>query len=97
MLNTAWLGLGVALASAMLVADGMKNLVGKPRPDLLSRCEPDPEKLASGNFSIGGHYMFGVEICTTWTGTTESGLNKDDLMDGFRSWVSGHASSKFNP
>ena len=94
LLNTAWLGLGVALTAAMLVTDGMKNLVGKPRPDLISRCAPDPERLASGNFSIGDRYLFGVGICTSWDGVSRAGLGIDELHDGFRSWVSGHTSRK---
>jgi len=95
LLNTAWLGLGVALTAAMLVTDGMKNLVGKPRPDLISRCAPDPERLASGNFSIGDRYLFGVGICTSWDGVSRAGLGIDELHDGFRSWVSGHTSLSF--
>ncbi|KAF8474828.1 phosphatidic acid phosphatase type 2/haloperoxidase [Kalaharituber pfeilii] len=95
LLNTSWLGLGISLAGAMLVTDGMKNLVGKPRPDLLSRCSPDPERLASGNYSIGDRYLFGPGICTSWYRTTTDGLDKSELLDGFRSWVSGHASISF--
>lgn len=93
-LNTAWLGLGVALAASMLVTNGMKNLIGKHRPDFISRCAPDPERLASGNFSVVNRYLFGVGICTSWDGVSEAGLGRDELLDGFRSWVSGHTSSK---
>ena len=82
----------------MLVTDGMKNLVGKHRPDLISRCAPDPERLASGDFSVGNRYLFSVGICTSWDGVSEAGLGRDELQDGFRSWVSGHTSSKsLNP
>ena len=93
-LNTAWLGLGVALAATMLVTNGMKNLVGKPRPDLISRCAPDPERLASGDIGVVNRYLFSVGICTSWDGVSEAGLGRDELLDGFRSWVSGHTSSK---
>ncbi|RPB28358.1 acid phosphatase/Vanadium-dependent haloperoxidase [Terfezia boudieri ATCC MYA-4762] len=94
-LNTAWLGLGVAIAAAMLVTNGMKNLVGKHRPDLISRCAPDPERLASGGLSVVNRYLFDVEICTSWGGVSEAGLGRDELLDGFRSWVSGHTSISY--
>lgn len=77
----------------MLITDGMKNLVGKPRPDLISRCEPDPERIASGNYTIANG-LFGAAVCTSWTGISDSGIAKDELLDGFRSWVSGHSSRK---
>lgn len=98
MLNTSWLGLGVALAAAMLVTDGLKNLVGKPRPDLISRCAPDLGRLTNDNVRVGisYKYLYNVEICTSWDGVTEAGIGKSKLLDGFRSWVSGHASSKCN-
>ncbi|KAF8421985.1 phosphatidic acid phosphatase type 2/haloperoxidase [Tirmania nivea] len=94
-LNTAWLGLGVALAAAMLITNGMKNLVGKHRPDLISRCAPDPERLESENFGVGNRYLFGVGICTSWDGISEAGMGRNELLDGFRSWVSGHACISF--
>ncbi|KAF8459074.1 phosphatidic acid phosphatase type 2/haloperoxidase [Terfezia claveryi] len=94
-LNTAWLGLGVALAAAMLVTNGMKNLAGKHRPDLISRCAPDPKRLASGNLSVVNRYLFDVGICTSWDGVSEAGLGRDELLDGFRSWISGHASISY--
>ena len=95
MLNTVWLGLGVALAAAMLVTDGMKNLTGKPRPDLISRCAPVATRLANESFRVGD-ILFSVEVCASWDGISEAGLGKKKLLDGFRSWVSGHASSKCN-
>lgn len=77
----------------MLITDGMKNLVGKPRPDLISRCEPDPERIASGNYTIANG-LFGAAVCTSWTSISENGIAKDELLDGFRSWVSGHSGRK---
>lgn len=64
----------------------LKNAIGKPRPDLVDRCQPDPEIMAAllqpGNFSMASH-----AICT----------QKDNaiLKDGFRSFPSGHSSSMF--
>ena len=94
-LNMSMLGLGLALAFAMLVTDGMKNLVGKPRPDLLSRCDPDPRKLQSGQYyaSTSGHLVW-AEVCRSYSGKSQNGLDAGELFDGFRSWVSGHSSRK---
>ena len=38
--NAEWMGLGLSLAIALLIANGTKNLIGKPKPDLLARCNP---------------------------------------------------------
>lgn len=88
--NVGWLGLGLALVIAVLITDGMKNLFGKPRPDLLSRCDPDLSRVrehAVGGYS--GHIDEGLllvlhTICR----------NREVLDDGFRSFPSGHASSE---
>ncbi|KAH6985497.1 hypothetical protein EDB80DRAFT_756610 [Ilyonectria destructans] len=89
-LHVGWLGLALALVSAWFFTEGMKNMYGKPRPDLLSRCEPDTEntqKYVVGGFageSMNGH-LFSADICQ----------QKDSykLNDGFRSYPSGHSSS----
>lgn len=85
-----WLGLALALLSAWFFTEGMKNMYGKPRPDLLSRCEPDTEnaqKYVVGGFageSINGH-LFSADICQ----------QKDSykLNNRFRSYPSGLSSS----
>lgn len=70
------------------VAGTLKNAIGKPRPDLVDRCQPAKELmdqfLQPGNFSLASH-----AICT----------QKDNaiLKDGFRSFPSGHSSSMFQP
>lgn len=87
--HTGWLGLALALASSFIITQGMKNLFGKPRPDLLSRCRPD---LANkGDHLIGGFeeidpafLLYSATICTN--------TDKHILDDGFRSFPSGHAS-----
>ncbi|KAI0172022.1 PAP2 superfamily-domain-containing protein [Hypoxylon sp. FL1284] len=75
----------------------MKNLFGKPRPDLLSRCQPDIPNVAdyivgfhtpADDGTLNGAYngqLVKAEICKN--------PDADFLDDGFRSYPSGHASS----
>jgi membrane-associated phospholipid phosphatase len=88
-LHTGWLGLGLALASAFVITQGMKNLFGKPRPDLLSRCIPnlaEKEKFVLGGFAEvdPAFLVYSAAICTS--------TDKHKLDDGFRSFPSGHSS-----
>ncbi|TGZ81001.1 acid phosphatase/Vanadium-dependent haloperoxidase [Ascodesmis nigricans] len=95
--NTAWLGLGLAIAAAMLVTDGLKNLLGKPRPDLLSRCWPDEELVGRARIGWEGGGLVTREVCRG-SPKLEGGVKKfegRDLEDGFRSFPSGHASMSF--
>lgn len=88
--HTGWLGLGVALSGAFMVTQGLKDIYGKPRPDLLGRCQPDLSKLAQ--FAVGGlGLQFGEapvlvdsRICTQ--------ADSSILSDGFASFPSGHSS-----
>lgn len=87
--HTGWLGLALALASSFLITQGMKNLFGKPRPDLLSRCQPDlanAEQYVVGGFPNAreGFNLFSAAICKN--------TDSDILNDGFRSFPSGHSS-----
>ncbi|KAI4265176.1 MAG: hypothetical protein L6R38_009604 [Xanthoria sp. 2 TBL-2021] len=90
--NTGWLGLGLSLALSFVLTQGMKNLFGKPRPDLLSRCDPDYENQAE--YALGGYplvlnglYLVSSTICRQ----TDKGM----LNDGFSSFPSGHSSYSF--
>ncbi|TGJ80001.1 hypothetical protein E0Z10_g8763 [Xylaria hypoxylon] len=96
-LHMGWLGLALSLISAWIITQGMKNLFGKPRPDLLSRCMPDVANVAKhivgfsnpllGN-TTGSSYngqLVSASICTN--------PDKAFLDDGFRSYPSGHSSS----
>ena len=89
-LHAGLLGLALSIIAAWFITNGMKNLFGKPRPDLLSRCQPDLDNVAQ--YLIGGlstaslsGRLVSPNICTN--------TNKHILDDGFRSYPSGHSSS----
>jgi membrane-associated phospholipid phosphatase len=87
--NTGWLGLALAVCSAYLLTNGMKNLFGKPRPDLISRCKPDLGRLKEN--VVGGLGLENDRAALLVAHT----ICRDQKMirDGFRSFPSGHASS----
>lgn len=83
-LNCGILGLFLAQGAAFVITGSLKNLIGKPRPDLLHRCN-----LPTGTTdpSFPG---FGL--------TNRTACRQPDaaiLQDGFRSFPSGHSSSSF--
>ncbi|CAN8099071.1 unnamed protein product [Discula destructiva] len=89
-LHVGWLGFALAISATFFITNGMKNMCGKPRPDLLSRCNADLDNFA--NYVIGGlnvadgyQRLVSADICR--------GVDGIDLADGFRSYPSGHASS----
>jgi membrane-associated phospholipid phosphatase len=88
--HMGWIGLGLSLTSAFLITNGMKNLFGKPRPDLISRCVPDMENIAQYLYRGFGSdqnpvmQLVSAGICTQ--------KDKSILDDGFRSYPSGHSS-----
>jgi membrane-associated phospholipid phosphatase len=92
--NTGWMGLALSLATAFLITQGMKNLFGKPRPDLLSRCQPDLSQESLRRFAVNhvgevfnpAWVLVTADICQT--------SRKDLLKDGFKSFPSGHSSCK---
>lgn len=94
-LHVGWLGLALSLASAWFITNGMKNLFGKPRPDLLSRCNPDIENFSK--YVVGGENLAGGFQRLVSAAICQGMTNRDDahelLEDGFRSYPSGHASS----
>ncbi|KAF2671325.1 acid phosphatase/Vanadium-dependent haloperoxidase [Microthyrium microscopicum] len=91
-LNTGWMGLALSLALQFMLVQGMKNLFGKPRPDLLSRCQPD---IANYKNHILSGTAFGTEFNPAWVLVGDTICQQTDkslLNDGFRSFPSGHAS-----
>jgi membrane-associated phospholipid phosphatase len=87
---TGWMGLGVALAGAFMVTEGLKDIYGKPRPDLLDRCQPDLAKLAQ--FVVGGlGQQFGEAPLLVDSRICQQ-TDNSILRDGFASFPSGHSS-----
>ena len=78
--HVTFLGLILSLFATTVVTDIIKNAVGRPRPDLLSRCKP-----ADGTPT---DVLVGIDVCTE----TAHHL----LHDGWRSFPSGHSSSAFS-
>ncbi|KAJ5914939.1 hypothetical protein N7504_003822 [Penicillium tannophilum] len=74
------LGFLVSLVLGTFLTDIIKNVVGRPRPDLLARCKP-----ARGTAD---------NVLLTWTVCTEP--NQALLFEGWRSFPSGHSSFSFS-
>lgn len=79
------LGLCLSLAITVFITGIMKNLFGKPRPDLLSRCNPDLANLEK--YRIGG--LFGTDLVSA---DICQQTDIHILNEGFRSYPSGHSS-----
>ncbi|CAK7275003.1 hypothetical protein SEPCBS119000_006461 [Sporothrix epigloea] len=89
-LYASLLSFALGMATQWFIINGLKNICGKPRPDLLARCQPDTQNVAY--YVVGGianstsnGQLVDPAICTN---TDTSVLN-----DGFRSYPSGHSSS----
>jgi hypothetical protein len=89
------MGLALSLALAFMISQGLKNLFGKPRPNLLGRCDPD-----MANFRqhvIGGH-DYAEEFNAAWVlvgPTICRNPDTKEVMEGFRAFPSGHATCEF--
>jgi diacylglycerol diphosphate phosphatase/phosphatidate phosphatase len=82
-LNCGWLGLLLSQGAAFVITGSLKNLIGKPRPDIIARCKPDQAK---------------VDALAVFTLATKALCTEKDehiMQDGFRSFPSGHSSSSF--
>ncbi|KAJ5949775.1 hypothetical protein N7454_001359 [Penicillium verhagenii] len=63
--NAGWMGLAVALAGVWMSTQGLKVLIGKPRPDLLARCNPRLDDITT--YAVGGLVSFsGLGYLTLW-------------------------------
>ena len=74
------LGWFISLILTLFITDLIKNAVGRPRPDLIARCKPEP--------GTPDHQLVTFEICTE--------MNHHTLHDGWRSFPSGHSSFAFS-
>ncbi|KAH0370550.1 PAP2-domain-containing protein, partial [Aureobasidium melanogenum] len=81
-LNCGILGLALSEGTAFVITGTLKNTVGKPRPDLIDRCQP-----RAGSVDPSPYGLSNSTICTQ----TDMSI----LRDGFRSFPSGHSSSSF--
>jgi membrane-associated phospholipid phosphatase len=88
--NVGWMGLGIAFAGVYAATEGLKIIVGKPRPDLLSRCDPDLSNIAAHIVGGLGANLTNAPLVVSWTicQNTSSKLSRD----GFVGFPSGHAS-----
>ncbi|KAK3343110.1 phosphatidic acid phosphatase type 2/haloperoxidase [Neurospora tetraspora] len=73
------LGFLTSIILTTFLTDLIKNMVGRPRPDLIARCQPHPD--------TPPNKLVGVEVCTQ--------TDHHTLHDGWRSFPSGHSSFAF--
>ncbi|SNX86169.1 related to DPP1 - diacylglycerol pyrophosphate phosphatase [Melanopsichium pennsylvanicum] len=82
-LHNGLLGFVLANALTLTVTTIIKVCVGRGRPDLIDRCQPQ-----SGSTNATPYGLVTDTICTV-------GIDNKTLRDGFRSFPSGHASTSF--
>ena len=86
--NTGWMGLALSLAIAFIIANGAKEVLGKPRPNLLARCSPDLSKRLEATVGgIGDQIEEGITLYNTKICRNQGAI----LDEGFRSFPSGHS------
>jgi membrane-associated phospholipid phosphatase len=97
-LNVAWLGICLAVFSAITITEGLKAVTNKPRPHLLSVCDPDLSSDAIDKWRVGG--LGGTDlsaatapIIVTWQICRNK--DKEEMRNAFASWPSGHASTSW--
>lgn len=79
-IHSAVLGNFGCCTSQLLLVVILKNISGVPRPDFLSRCDPDDLVLDNGE-------LYTTDICTN--------VNIALITSGFKSFPSGHSSTIF--
>ncbi|KAI9264754.1 phosphatidic acid phosphatase type 2/haloperoxidase [Sporodiniella umbellata] len=80
--HSGLLGLGLALSMTIMMTDVIKVCVGRPRPDMLDRCQPPP------GIEDPVLHLLNYTICTADPNTYK-------FKDGFKSFPSGHSSFSF--
>ncbi|KAM0250508.1 hypothetical protein ACHAQJ_008599 [Trichoderma viride] len=77
--EATYLSLAISIVLSSFITDIVKNAVGRPRPDLLARCQPSADTKPN--------VLVTIDVCTANDGHT--------LQDGWRSFPSGHSSFSF--
>lgn len=90
------MGLALALASAFFLTEGVKHLTGKPRPDLLNRCNPDLGSESLDTHTVGGVGKNVYNGLVMVSSTICRQKNRAVLNDGFKSFFSGHSSCSYH-
>ncbi|MBW0528399.1 hypothetical protein O181_068114 [Austropuccinia psidii MF-1] len=84
--HLALLGLALSLTMALVITVSVKVTVGRPRPDMLARCQPSPQAISNMTSRLG---KSNSSICT-------APVNSKEFQDGFRSFPSGHSSTAWS-
>lgn len=77
--EVTYIAFAISICLASFLTDIIKNAVGRPRPDLLDRCQP-----AAGTLP---NVLVTIDVCTAPA--------DHQLHDGWRSFPSGHSSFSF--
>lgn len=86
--HAGWLGLALSVVTAWFLTSGMKNLLGKPRPNLLGRCHPDTANIA--NYFVGDAATAANDLRLVSASICQN-TDKSVVDEGFRSFPSGHS------
>ncbi|KAJ4358556.1 uncharacterized protein N0V89_003140 [Didymosphaeria variabile] len=86
-LNCGILGLMLSVGAAFTITGALKNAIGKPRPDIVDRCQLKDEVLK----------RFAEDKSRIILATVADCMQKDNyiLQDGFKSFPSAHSSVSF--
>ena len=76
-LNCGILGLLLSQAAAFVITTALKNVIGKPRPDIVARCQ-------LGDVDLKTYQLATFDMCEQ--------EDHHIIKDGFRSFPSGHSS-----
>ncbi|MCJ1325500.1 phosphatidic acid phosphatase type [Thelotrema lepadinum] len=91
--NAGWLGLGLAVVGAFFFTSGVKAVVGKPRPNLIARCQPDLSQIT--RYAVSGLGQSLEEAPTLVSAGICRNPDQSVIQDGFASYPSGHSSFAF--
>ncbi|PVH73579.1 acid phosphatase/Vanadium-dependent haloperoxidase, partial [Cadophora sp. DSE1049] len=86
-LHQAWLGIGYAILFAFGISNALEKFAGQPRPDLIARCQVDPQVYLNETIMLFGAGVVDSSVCRQ----TDSFI----LDEGFASFPSGHSSVDF--